>query len=1447
LGKPGFTGGDTIFVADGTYTGTGTEVVLFDKDVMLSGGWDTSFSVQDGIIIINGEDSRRGIRVNSGVNVTIDRIMIENGYGFNGGGILNEGTLTLSECSIENSVGYDSHSEGGGIHNSFGGTLSLNYCEIMGNTAYTGGGIYNNNGSVTLNNSSVSGNKLTSGSGGGGIKSSGTLILNNSTVSGNIGGSGGGIYGGATLYNSTITNNQGSNGGGVWGNMSLQNSIIAGNEAWWAPDCSGTMTTLGYNLIGDSTNCTFTPGTGDLSDVAAKIGPLVGSPGYHPLAFDSPAVDAGNPAGCTGSTGPLATDQRGAARVGVCDIGAYEYTSPTSAESVLVVNGSPQHAPPLSEFWYPFSTVVVDSSGSPVDGIIVTFTAPGAGASGTFEDSGTNITTASTDEFGIATSAAFTANSNEGAYSVNASVSGVTGVAEFLLGNLGWYVTTGGDDSNDCKSPITSCLTIEGALGKADFYAGDTILVASGIYTDTGDNVITIDQDVAIVGGWDADFDSQSSPSIIDGEGVRRGIEVKKYSTVIIERLAIKNGFTNVGGGGILNSGDLTLNACTINDNFGASVGGGIYNENGKLTLNNCSIYSNRTGSGGGGGIANGSIYTSLPNTLILNNSTISSNTADSRGGGIENTGTVFINNSTISENYSIASFGSGGIKNESGGSVTLQNSIVAGNIGEYTDCNGSISSSGYNIIGTTSGCTFTPSTGDQVGIAPNLTPLDDHGGYTLTHGLSAGSIATNAGNPSGCTNDNGDLLFTDQRGAPRVGQCDIGAYEAGLVATKEVTGNFQPGGEVTFTLTLSNEEGGVDLSNVSIMDSLPPSLSYVPGSYSDNNGTGGETSGVITWNGTVYGSSNTVITFSTNIDAGLSACSIVQNSAHISHDVDFEFEELANVVVTCQICSVSKEAGNPILEVGAPGNWDDVGVSHPSVILDSGTYKMWYSGYDGANPSQIGLATSTDGLTWVKEGTNPVLSPSRSWEETGVSRSSVILDGSVYKMWYTGTNNAGVIQIGYASSPDGINWVKFQGNPVLVVGSPGSWDDEDVSGPTVIKDGNTYHMWYGGYDGSTFRIGHASSSNGITWIKDPSNPVLDVGDVGDWDWLATYSPEATKIGDDYRLWYSGETLPIAWQTGYAESRNGGEWVRRGMIVPEGSPGNFDSQSADHPTVLMEGDKYRIWYSGWDGSVTTIGLAEGSICPMDAFIICLPLVMKNYSTSLSCPPDYSEDFSDPGSGWYIYEDSTIKFDYTGGEYQIWIKNPDDGSWVTPGVKASDFTVAISAHRMSGTEGPYGILFGINQDWSELYEVSINEDYYAIWKYDSGWSLLTWNTSAAIQTGTAWNRIEVVRDGTAISVFINDIFQTTVYDGSFTGFRRIGLSVYSPLSTDLDVRFDDFALYPATCGAEAGFASGIEWGEAEAQQGIMPPPLSDFDGNHITSWLIEPGTRVRSIN
>jgi hypothetical protein len=104
-----------------------------------------------------------------------------------------------------------------------------------------------------------------------------------------------------------------------------------------------------------------------------------------------------------------------------------------------------------------------------------------------------------------------------------------------------------------------------------------------------------------------------------------------------------------------------------------------------------------------------------------------------------------------------------------------VANSTSGGN------CGGTIISNGYNLSSDGT-CNFN-NTGDLNNTSPKLGQLGNHGGPTQTIPLLSGSPAIDAGNPNGCTDGNGHLLKTDQRGYPRPDKedetgCDMGAYE---------------------------------------------------------------------------------------------------------------------------------------------------------------------------------------------------------------------------------------------------------------------------------------------------------------------------------------------------------------------------------------------------------------------------------------------------------------------------------------------------------------------------------------------------------------------------------------------------------------------------------------------------------------------------------------------
>ena len=240
----------------------------------------------------------------------------------------------------------DTGHEGGGILNETGGNVLVENSTIAHNASSDGGGI-GNRGSVVIRNSAIIFNSTDCCQPGGGIINlGGSVEIVNSTIAKNVAGGaladgGGGVAnfnGQVSITNSTIRENQAAlthNGGGIsktGGILRVQNTIVAGNTVnspfGTGPDCSGTITSLGNNLVGDPSGCGINLQPSDLTGDPG-LGSLVGTgeddlPGraYYPVLAGSPVIDKGNPNAC------LQTDQLGNLRAGVCDIGAVEFRGP---------------------------------------------------------------------------------------------------------------------------------------------------------------------------------------------------------------------------------------------------------------------------------------------------------------------------------------------------------------------------------------------------------------------------------------------------------------------------------------------------------------------------------------------------------------------------------------------------------------------------------------------------------------------------------------------------------------------------------------------------------------------------------------------------------------------------------------------------------------------------------------------------------------------------------------------------------------------------------------------------------------------------------------------------------------------------------------------------------------------------------------------------------------
>ena len=377
---PAGSGADTIILPAGNYVlnlaGSGEDAAQtgdldITADLTLSGAGSTSTTI-DG----NGLD--RVLQIFSST-VEISGIEFTGGVsGANhGGGInLTSGTLTLSSSRVTGNGGNT-----GGVYVASGAQLTLTNSRVEDNSGASAGGIAVSFGAVVLISHSFLSNNTSSFSAGA-LLNSGNLTVVNSTISGNSAADdGGGIYSSGTtdLFNVTISNNTADRfdngigeGGGIYvlsGTLTARNTIIGGNfddstTGSQHPDCWGTFTDPSYNLIENTTGCTIAGSpSGNITGVSPNLGPLQDNGGdtqTHALLAGSPAIDAGNPAGCADQNGvDLTIDQRGALRNGRCDIGAFEYDSPAPTPTATPM---PTNTPTPTNTPSPTPTATSDSA-----------------------------------------------------------------------------------------------------------------------------------------------------------------------------------------------------------------------------------------------------------------------------------------------------------------------------------------------------------------------------------------------------------------------------------------------------------------------------------------------------------------------------------------------------------------------------------------------------------------------------------------------------------------------------------------------------------------------------------------------------------------------------------------------------------------------------------------------------------------------------------------------------------------------------------------------------------------------------------------------------------------------------------------------------------------------------------------------------------------------------
>ena len=408
-----------------------------------------------------------------------------------------------------------------------------------------------------------------------------------------------------------------------------------------------------------------------------------------------------------------------------------------------------------------------------------------------------------------------------------------------------WHVAKSGADTPTCGANIaTACLTIQYTLAnRARKY--DVIQVSPGTYEEaltlskgiviTGFKPGAVILDAAgtntavtVNSGVTAELEYMTITGGLQGGnvffpvgGIANNGALALYQVKVQGNTSQPNtSMFTPGIGGILNAGTLDIYASTISGNYvsgGCDDVGGIRNL-GTLFMDYSTLSNNSAGGAPSCSPGPGGIIGSTDGLFNLGNATIdttliSGNTIATNGGSLiitrstlNGSGTALalfqpalLVNSTIAGNSTGISMINGfygynglvslynstvanngvGLSGSGNSFVSLQNTILGAN---STDCGGATLYGNYNIIQNDSGCTPLGTSVNLLGVSPALGPLRYNDGPTPTMMPLVGSPAINAGNPSGCTDQNNKPLTVDQRLLPRPqpsgGACDIGAVE---------------------------------------------------------------------------------------------------------------------------------------------------------------------------------------------------------------------------------------------------------------------------------------------------------------------------------------------------------------------------------------------------------------------------------------------------------------------------------------------------------------------------------------------------------------------------------------------------------------------------------------------------------------------------------------------
>ena len=279
---------------------------------------------------------------------------------------------------------------------------------------------------------------------------------------------------------------------------------------------------------------------------------------------------------------------------------------------------------------------------------------------------------------------------------------------------------------------------------------------------------------------------------------------------------------------------------------------------------------------------------------------------------------------------------------------------------------------------------------------------------------------------------------------------------------------------------------------------------------------------------------------------------------------------------------------GAAVFGGGSVSSWDRY-VLMFDVVKVNGTYHMFYVGANNTTLDgswQIGLATSSDGVTWTRSSSNPVLRAGvDSYDKYGLTDPVVFHANGTWHLWYGGNRNSTSpdIDICYATSSDGVSWTKYASNPVMSNNANDSlWNGTELRPEAVIWENSLFKMFYSASDDSNVTsLGWMTSSDGKSWKDYKYNPVR----INTSGWMkGEVSYGSVEASDGYyRMWVAADGSN-GWKVGYIHSWTGYNWSNTSSPLISPRAGTPYSSHLLWPVSVPEGNGYTLFARGVNGT-----------------------------------------------------------------------------------------------------------------------------------------------------------------------------------------------------------------------------------------------------------------------